>query len=349
MIYQKEKKMTRTTNSIRFLLLILIGLFFICCEDSTSAKKNKTAATIVGKHGQLQIDGAKIIDKNGETVAFHGMSLFWSQWIGKYYNQDCIKWLRDDWKCNIVRAAMAIEHGGYLENPSLEKSRVCNVIDACIDLGIYVIIDWHDHNAHLHTEEAKTFFREMATRYGEYPNIIYEIYNEPEKISWRNEIKPYAEAVIAEIRAVDQDNIIVVGTPTWSQDVDIATADPIDDANVAYTAHFYAATHKQYLRDKITTAMQRGYAVFVTEFGVCLHTGDGDIDYQSAEEWFQYMDTHNISWCKWSIADKNEGDAALLEGANAKGGWTAQDLRESGQYIRSEIITRNQSAFDALK
>jgi endoglucanase len=321
-------------------------LFFLLVHLTTNVTASTSCSTatlqsdtsIVELYGQLRVEGNRIVSAGGDTVAIRGMSLFWSQWIGKYYNYDCIQWLRDDWKCTVVRAALAVESGGYLENPETEMAKVRTVIDACIDLGIYVIIDWHDHHAQRHEAESIEFFTELADEYGDLPNIIYEIYNEPQYVTWADSIKPYAEAVISEIRAIDPDNIIVVGTPTWSQDVDVAANNPIDDENVVYALHFYAATHKQWLRNKAITAMNKGIALWVTEFGTCESSGSGVLDYTETENWFNFMDQHMISWCNWSIADKDETSAALVSGASPTGGWSDSDISESGSLIRDEII-----------
>ena len=209
-------------------LITVIDFFVICAAPLFSLFASGNDTTIVDLYGQLKVDGNNIVNKNGDAVALRGMSFFWSQWMGKYYNYDCIKWLRDDWKCTVVRAAMGVESGGYLTHPKSEMQKVKTVIDACIELGIYVIVDWHDHNAHNHQTEAITFFKEMAALYGDKPNIIYEIFNEPQQVSWSAVVKPYSEAVISEIRAIDPDNIIIVGTPTWSQDVDVAAGDTLN-------------------------------------------------------------------------------------------------------------------------
>jgi endoglucanase len=169
-------------------------------------------STPVQKYGQIRVEGNRIVDQNGNPIALYGMSLFWSQWIGKYYNPFCIEWLRSDWKITVIRAAMGIEPDGYLTNPDTEKNKMFSVIDKSIDLGIYVIVDWHDHNAHTHQAEAIDFFAEIAALYGDQPNLIYEIYNEPTQVSWSNVVKPYAEAVIDTIRSIDPDNLIIVGT-----------------------------------------------------------------------------------------------------------------------------------------
>ena len=328
--------------------VILVTILFSCKESAKPKKEDNSPSTIVELYGQLQVNGNKITNQAGEPIALHGMSLFWSQWIYKYYNINALQWLRDDWKCTIIRVSMGVEHDGYLENPIVEINKVKTAVQACIDLGIYVIIDWHDHNAHLHTQDAKNFFKQMAILYGNYPNVIYEIYNEPEDCSWSDDVKPYAEEIIATIREHDPDNLITVGSPRWSQDVDIATADPIDDPNIAYSLHFYAAAHKEELRNKAAVTLSRGYALFVNEFGICDYTGDGAIDHQSTTLWMDFMDNMKLSWCKWSVADKNEGDAVLKENADENGGWTQDDLKPSGILIRQEIINRNQEIFELL-
>ena len=332
------------------LLFRLCIIFFLCTTISYSITHYKNEnisesdSTVVERYGQLQVQGNKIVDKNGNPVSLRGMSLFWSQWEGaRFYNPDCIEWLRDDWECTVVRAAMGVEQGGYLQNPISEKNKVLAVIDACIDLGIYVIVDWHDHNAQNHQQEAKEFFAEIAELYGNYPNLIYEIFNEPLQVSWANVIKPYAEAVIDTIRSIDPDNLIIVGTPTWSQDVDIASTDPLEHDNIAYALHFYAATHKQWLRNKAITAMNNGIALFVSEWGTCFSNGTDSIDHAEVENWSNFMDQNKLSWCNWSIVDKNETSAALKSGVSSNGGWSDSDLSESGSLVREKIKSSNDS------
>ncbi len=305
--------------------------------------------TIIEHFGQIQAQGNQIIDQNGDPVALHGMSLFWSQWIPQYYNRDCIQWLRDDWKCTIIRAALAVEHGGYLENPVDEQMKIATVVNACVDLGIYVILDWHSHHAEDQLEEAKAFFKQVAKSYGKYPNVIYEIYNEPLDLSWSQVLKPYAEAVIAEIRSEDPDNLIVVGTPTWSQDVEDAAADPIDDVNVAYALHYYTGTHREWLRTKATQAMSKGIPLFVTEWGVSKADASGDIDQAETARWLQYTDTHKLSWCNWSVADKDETTSIVKPGADPGGNWSDDDLTEAGRIVKSLIVARNKSIFELLQ
>ena len=291
--------------------------------------------TPVEKYGRLKVNGTLIKGNNDSVVQLKGMSLFWSHWSGKYYNEDIVDWLYKDWNCEVVRAAMGIDRGGYLTNKETEKQKIIKVIEACIKTGIYVIVDWHDHHAEDNLVEAQLFFSEIARKYGSYPNIIYEIYNEPLRNSaWSETIKPYHEAVIDTIRKYDTLNLIICGTRSWSQDVDEASEDPLQDKNVAYAIHYYSDTHKEWLRTKAQKALDNGIALFVTEYGTCKADGDGKINFEETLTWWRFLDNNHISYCNWSVGDKEETSSALLPGADSTGGWDTTMLSPSGILVR---------------
>ncbi len=322
------------------------------------------AASPVDMHGALSVSGNKIVNQHGTPTQLTGMSLFWSGWSGQFYNRKAVSWIAYDWNASVVRAAIGVEgNGNYLD--SLNKGDIANlqradsVIQAAIDNGIYVIIDWHDHYAHNHTAKSVEFFKRMATKWGEYPNVIYEIYNEPmgaqaptttnpdgaEAIDWATQIKPYSEEVIAAIRGIDPDNIILVGTPSWAQDVDVVSYDPIDQTvyggNLAYTLHFYAGSHGAALRNKANTAMNNGLALFISEWGTSNADGGGGTDKKvyttESDAWLTWAASKKIGWCNWSLTNKAEASAALLPTAGAKGWWADSLLSVSGTYVRSKI------------
>ncbi|WP_246853639.1 glycoside hydrolase family 5 protein [Rufibacter aurantiacus] len=324
-------------------LTVAVLLASVVCFGCKSTVPDKPAAvqTPVEKHGQLSIVGTHLVDQNGKSVQLRGMSFFWSQWQGSFYNPTTVKWLKDDWQNTVVRAAMGVDMGGYLKNPEAEKQKVITVVEAAIKEGIYVIIDWHDHEAHKHTEEAKAFFSEMAQHYGEYPNVIYEPYNEPlQDADWAAQIKPYHETIIQEIRKHDPDNVIVCGTRMWSQRVDEAAENPINARNIAYTLHYYAATHKQDLRNIASKAIAKGAPLFVTEFGTCAADGNGKVDEAESKAWWAFLDQHQISWCNWSVANKDEAASALKPGSPVAGPWTEANISPSGQLVRQELLEK---------
>lgn len=303
------------------------------------------SATPVETHGRLQVSGSKIVDKNGDAVTLRGMSLFWSQWSTSFYNGKNVDWLVKDWKINLIRAAMGVDgtSTGYMVDQAAEKARVDTIVNAAVKNGIYVIIDWHDHSANLRTTEAKAFFGEMANKYKDVPNVIWEIWNEPlDTASWLTHIKPYAEAVIPEIRKYDTDNLIVVGTRAWSQRVDDVIGNTITDPNVAYTLHFYVGTHGQPLRDIADKAIQAGLPLFVTEWGIWDagylmgdYTNSVDIDQVMA--WMDWLKDRKISSAMWSVFDKDEPSAVLLPGSSTTGEWATTDLSTAGLFIRSYL------------
>lgn len=309
----------------------------------TSSSRASSSASNQGV-APLVVQGNKVT-ANGQPANLAGMSLFWSNtgWGGEnFYNAQTVSWLKSDWKANLVRVAVGVEADGGLLTDSTNKTRATTVIDAAIANNMYVIIDWHTHTAENNKAAAIAFFKEMATKYGNYNNVIYEVYNEPLAVSWTGVIKPYATDVIKEIRAIDPDNLIIVGTPNWSQDVDAASQSPITSySNIAYTLHFYAGTHKQWLRDKAQTALNNGIALFVTEWGTVNADGDGGVDTAETATWLSFLKTNGISHANWSLTDKVEGSAALVAGASGNGGWTAAQLTASGTLVRNAIITNN--------
>ena len=296
--------------------------------------------SVVRIHGQLRVQGNRIVDQAGDPVQLRGMSLFWSQWIPKFYNASTVRWLRDDWKVTVVRAAMAVKPDGYEKNPVAERDKVIAVVDAAIESGIYVIIDYHAHTAHENLPLARAFFADMARRYGNTPNVLYEPYNEPLNVSWARVLKPYHEAVIDSIREFDPDNIVIVGTRNWSQQVAEAAANPVARTNVAYTLHFYANTHGQQLRDDAQKALDRGAALFVTEYGTTDATGDGTVNEAATRAWWAFLDRNSISHLNWSVADIRESSAALLPGASPNGGWALNQIKPSGILVRDELRAR---------
>lgn len=287
-------------------------------------------------HGRLKVEGTQLLDEHNQPYALRGMSLGWSCFWPRFYTAGVVDWLHKDWNCSVVRAAMGVEpQGGYKDNPTGSRALVESVVDGAIKSGIYVIIDWHSH--HINLEEAKTFFGEMSAKYAGYPNIIYEIFNEPAEADWP-QVKAYAEAVIKVIREKDTSNIILVGCPKWDQEIQLPAADPIKGyKNLMYTMHFYAGTHKQWLRDRTDAAIRAGLPVFISESAGMEASGDGPIDYAEWQRYVDWINKNNLSWVTWSVSDKAETCSVLRPSAGSDGNWKLSDLKESGIKIRAYL------------
>lgn len=328
-------------NLISCFKALLICTAIIAASITVQAQEN----TAVAKHGQLKVQGGQIVNRHNVPPQLRGISLSWSIWGGrKYYNPEVVKWLKDDFKITLLRASMAIEpDSGYLKDPIGQEKLLTSVVDAAIKEGLYVLIDWHDHHADKNLEQSKAFFRKMAKKYAGVPNVIYEVWNEPEKETWST-VKNYATEVIKEIRKHDQQNIIVVGSPNWDQHVDVAAKDPIKgQRNIAYSFHFYASepSHQEGLMARADEAIRLKLPLFVTEWGVGEANGDGVFDLDKNAKWMYWMERNKLSWANWNITDKKETTAILMPGANSKGSWTEKELTPAGQYIRTQLNKLN--------
>ena len=337
-----SSKKTKFTKKVIFGYVIFLLFFSYSCEEDIEQNPiiipENMDSSIVTQNGLLTVSGNKIVNKNNDPVSFAGNSFFWSNdsWGGeRFYNSYVVKWLKTDWNSKIIRAAMGVEDpGGYLDNKHANKLRLKTIVDAAIEEGIYVIIDWHSHHAEDHLEEAKLFFQEMAYTYGETDNVIYEIYNEPLNVSWSDVIKPYAIQVIQAIRAIDPDNLIIVGSPEWSQRVDLVAEDPITTfSNIAYTLHFYTFYHQEWLRDRATAAINNGIPIFVSEWGSIGYS----INDPEANKWMNWCHANKISHLNWAVNDKEEEWSIVIPGASTTGQWQASDLTEAGKLAKNII------------
>lgn len=298
------------------------------------------AQTPVKQYGQLQVRGAQLCSQDGKPVVLRGVSLGWHNLWPRFYNKGAVDELAKKWHASVIRAAMGVKiEDNYLENPSFAIDCMTPVIEEAIKDGVYVIIDWHAHD--MYTTEAAEFFSKMSAKYGKYPNVIYELFNEPVEDSWPA-LKEYAATVIKAIRANDPDNIILMGCPHWDQDIDKVAASPLEGvSNVMYTVHFYAATHKQYLRDRMQKAVEGGLPVFVSECAGMEASGDGPLNEEEYNKWIDLMERLKISWVNWSLSDKNETCSMLLPRAKATGNWTDDVIKPWGKLVKKTLLRYN--------
>lgn len=306
------------------------------------APSDPKGTTPVSQHGQLSVKNGQLVDKSGKGYQLRGMSTHGLTWFPEFVNESAFKTLRDDWNTNIVRLAMYVDEWGngqcYMGNKSGSLELLEKGVDICIKLDMYVIIDWHVLNPgdpSKYTNEAKSFFETVSKRYAKYPNVIYEICNEPNGgASWSGNIKPYAEKIIPVIRKNAPNSVIIVGTPTWSQEIDKPLSDPLNYKNVMYAFHFYAATHAG-LRSNVENCVAQGLPVFVSEFGTCDASGGGANDFNETQKWLSYFDKQGISYCNWSICNKDETCSVLRPGTSANGNWSESNLTENGKWMRN--------------
>ena len=301
-------------------------------DESIKIEKN----SYVSYNGWLSIDNNTLVNQYMEKILLKGMSSHGIQWFPEFVNDNNIKLLKD-WGANVFRIAMYTDEGGYLSNSDL-KYKVYEMVDLVISNDMYVIIDWHilhDNNPLYNLESSKQFFAEVSKKYKDTPNVIYEICNEPNGNTTWNDVYSYANEIIKVIRENSKNSIIIVGTPTWSQDIDKVIDQPIDDPLVMYALHFYAGTHKEDLRNRLKNVVGK-IPIFVSEFGVTDASGYGNIDLNEARIWLDFLEENNISWINWSLSNKAEGASFL----NPNASYEIKDeyLSTSGKFIKEMLL-----------
>ena len=295
------------------------------------------------KAGALSVKNGKLVDKNGKAIQLRGISTHGLAWFGQYVNDECFSQIRKDWGANVVRLAMYTqEYGGYCSGGNKKdlRSLVKRGVAFAKKNDLYVIVDWHilsDGSPLTHANEAKAFFKQMSSALKGYDNVIYEICNEPNGGTSWSDIKRYAKKVIPAIRANDKDAVVLVGTPTWSQEIDKAAASPLSYNNVMYTLHFYAGTHREDLRNRFVAAVDSGLPVFISEFGICDASGNGNIDKASANTWMKAINKRGVSWCMWSLCNKDESASVLKANVSKTSGFKSSDLATSGKWLLSAL------------
>ena len=334
----------RVSFKLKFLFLTLVMLAVCFCGFSMKNISASADSTPVSEHGRLSVKGSQIVDKNGNAFQLIGMSTHGLAWYPEAVSEQTMKTLRDDWNCNAFRLAMYTEeYGGYTtsaENKNAMISRIDNGVNIAKKLGMYVIIDWHilnDNNPQTHKSEAIDFFKKMSAKYKGCANVIYEICNEPHWVSWASDIKPYCVDVIKAIRNNDPNGIIICGSNTWSQDIHEVLQNPITGyKNIAYSLHFYANTHTQWLRDRLADCLDRGLCVVVTEFGTCDASGNGGFNKAETDSWMTLLQNRKVGLFNWSLSNKSETASAILPGVNLSAIKPGESqLTQSGKLIRS--------------
>ncbi len=329
----------------RVIIIVLIVLIATtgCTKNINRIKKESVKEenknNYVSYNGYLKVKDSKLVNEKGENFRLRGISSHGLQWYGNLITKENIKVLKDEWKTNVFRLAMYTDEGGYISNKSI-KDDLEKYIDIMIDNDMYVIVDWHilrDNDPNMNKEEAIKFFDYMSNKYKDYPNVIYEICNEPngDDVTWNNHIKPYAKDIIKVIRKNNPKSLIIVGTPNWSSRITDVIDNELKYKNIMYSFHFYAgAKDTDNLRNILNKAIDNKIPVFISEFGISEPSGDGGVFLDKASEWMDILDKNNLSWINWSLSNKDESSALLKPEANSI---SDNGLSTSGKFIKEQL------------
>lgn len=334
-------------SMLKMLLKVCFALMFIqnIFANEIDPAVNLTPVAI---NGQLKVCGTKLCNKNGVPIQLRGMSSHGLQWYGlnKCLTASSLDNLANNFKANVVRFSLYVQEGGYETNPAAFTSQMNQLISLATQRGLYVIVDWHilnPGNPNFNLARAKKFFTDIATLNKGKINLLYEIANEPNGVSWST-IKRYAEQIIPVIRSIDPNAVILIGTPGWSslglsegstsQEI---INNPVNATNIMYTFHFYAVSHRDAYLNELNRASNT-LPMFVTEWGSQDFTGGGRNDFVMSDRYMNLMATKKIGWTNWNYSDDFLSGAIWKEGTCGRNVWTDANLKPSGVYVKSKII-----------
>ncbi len=347
---------TTTTLPVMPLKCLLI-LAAVCGLTRSVIAADPPPGSPVAVNGQLRVEGCHIVNAGGEPVQLRGVCTHGLQWYADFYRSGgAIDAAATEWGADVVRLAVYVYEGGYLENEKLSPddfdALIDGIVQRCIANGIYCIIDWHVHHPGdpgLYLEAAKAFFDKTARRYAGVPNLIYEIANEPNNtglegvaegkdVRW-SDITAYADEVIPVIRRHSPDAIVLVGTPDWcsfglnmGRDWHDVVDHPLRHPNVAYVIHFYAVQHGFHeVIDQIAARLP----LFATEWAASSHKRTSEINLVKAQPWLEMVNRRKIGWTYWNFTPSDGIFSAFKDTTTGEGPFSpaGDNVSDTGRLV----------------
>jgi len=318
------------------------------------------AATPPVASGGYYTNGATVCTAGGTRHIFHGVdrpSLEWDP-QGEFNGGEGIPAsdfrAMASWHANIVRIAMNQDF--WLSNAALYEPDYEDTVDRAVHdaeaAGMDVILDLHwsdagnidvtetgntrgaQQNSSLFSDQqqmadvnSKEFWSQVATKYAGDGHVLFELYNEPNNVSWDVWIHggmvetsgPSGSVVSFQVvgmqelydtvRQTGANNLVIAGGLNWAFDLSGVGQNPIQGFNVMYATHPYDTSD----RSPSVWSSSFGYLaigdiapVIATEFG------DGSSGCTGAwdTELIQFAAQYEISWTAWAWWAETGADAA---------------------------------------
>lgn len=269
-----KNKKQKNTNIISYIIIILllIGLFIVIFVSRQKTYENTTAATtFVGLHAQ----GNQIVTQSGQPLRLRGVSISGTEFncvqTNKVFsnpaNQQEITTMKS-WNINVVRIPLNEDCWLGINGAHVGGSAYQSAIEGYVKLltsnGIAAILDlhWNAPGTQLATKQqvmadsdhTPAFWTSVSSTFKNNGSVIFELYNEPNSISWScwlnggascsNPPFPIAgmQTLLNAIRSTGATNLVVMGGLAWSNDLTGWLAnepkDPLN--NIGATWHVYS-------------------------------------------------------------------------------------------------------------
>ncbi len=286
---------------------------------------------------RLHTRGKKVLNASGKPVWLYGVNIASLEWStdGEHIEESVNRAI-NDWKVNLIRLPLAQDQWfGKMMNQTdggaAYRALVDKLVDTCAAGHVYIDLDLHWSDAGKWVNEggksgqhsmpdknSVAFWQDMATRYKNWPNVIFDLYNEPRDVSfavWRDggtvtekpdrkktgQAKVTYEAVGLQklydtVRATGATNVVTVGGLDWAYDLSgVLQGYGIKGSNLIYETHPYQEKKNW---DKNFGDTSWKYPVYMGEWGFGVRNTNG-LGY--AQSLMQYARKHKLHWTAWDM------------------------------------------------
>lgn len=347
-VYQKN-----FVGSVAVLILLIVGFVYVSLVSPFSLRKAQAAPVRLPynatANGPYKVVGNKIVGADGKPYIFHGVGR-----DGLEYN--CtgegpldvqhlafIGAARSGggalpgtyWGANTVR--LPLSEGFWLKgvkgwcSAGQYQAKVKQAIDNLTTLKLNVIIDLHWADAAgqagrggapiaMPDADSVTFWKQVASIYKGYSNVLFELYNEPhpgnnwacwvagcqitnDKVTSNdcNCVKTFAyqgvgmQTLVNTVRSVGANNVVFVGGLNWGYDLSQLPKYQLSGSNIVYDTHPYPYA------SKMPGDWDRAFGNLTAKYPIIsAESGQYDCGTNFEKQLLSYFDAHRMSWIAWA-------------------------------------------------
>ena len=317
-MYTSTAKIERHARAVASTLLWMSALLLAGCGGggggTTAATGAGAAASLVAQIPTFTgyvVSGNAIYDKSsGQAHLFRGVaspSMDW-QTTCDHCTLDQFQRMRQDWKANVVR--LSVNQNFWLSGSAQYSAgyapEIARVVAVVEQAGMDVILDNHRSGSpYMADADSVVFWREVASVYRDDPHMLFELFNEPNQISWDVWLNggnaPSGPTVhgmqelYSTVRSTGANNLVVIGGLNWAYDLSGVPTHRVVGNNIVYNTHPYNYPGKQPSDwDSGFGALTETDPVIATEFG------NYDCTTGYYQSFVNYAQTHQVSWTAWA-------------------------------------------------
>ena len=286
---------------------------------------------------QLHVDGTKILRADGTEFKVRGLNICSLDWSarGDHIRQS-VPVALDKWNANFIRLEMCQDRWfGKAPDSRDDGSSYRAIIDWVASevekRGKYVLLNlqfsdcgrWGQNiGGHLMPDVCSLeFWKDCSQRYANRPGVLFDLFNEPDKVSWdvwRNggpvtetldgEKVTYQavgmQTLINAIRSVGAKNVILAGGLGNASQLGEFLTRPLTESSgqgIVYADHFYPCWGFVEDWEPMIAAAQKKIPLIVSEFGDDWAMDPLDDPSRRVIQVLSVIEKHDLNWVAWCM------------------------------------------------